>query len=57
MVLFLFVEDRALRIEVGRGLEGALTDLESCRILDGVLVPRLRSETGTAGSTPRPMRS
>jgi len=42
-VLFAFVDDRQLRLEVGYGLEGALTDLESKRILDGVLVPRLRA--------------
>lgn len=42
-VLFAFVDDRLLRLEVGYGLEGALTDLESKRILDGVLVPRLRN--------------
>lgn len=41
-VLFVFVDDRALRLEVGYGLEGALTDLESKAILDEVLVPRLR---------------
>lgn len=42
-VLFVFVEDRQLRLEVGYGLEGALTDLESKVILDEVLVPRLRA--------------
>jgi uncharacterized protein len=42
VVLFLFVADRAARIEVGYGLEGALTDLESKRILDAALLPRLR---------------
>lgn len=42
-VLFVFVRDRALRLEVGYGLEGALTDLESQRLLDEVLVPRLRA--------------
>jgi len=43
VVLFVFVADRALRLEVGYGLEGALTDLESKRILDGAVVPRLRA--------------
>ncbi|MCM2270804.1 MAG: TPM domain-containing protein, partial [Thermoanaerobaculia bacterium] len=41
-VLFAFVDDRALRLEVGYGLEGALTDLESKVILEEVLIPRLR---------------
>jgi len=42
-VLFVFVDDRQLRLEVGYGLEGSLTDLESKGILDDVLVPRLRA--------------
>jgi len=42
-VLFVFVDDRALRLEVGYGLEGALTDLESKAILDEVLIPHLRA--------------
>jgi len=42
VVLCVFVEDRRLRLEVGYGLEGALTDLESRLILEEVLVPRLR---------------
>jgi len=41
-VLFAFVEDRLIRIEVGYGLEGALTDLESKAILEDVLIPHLR---------------
>lgn len=35
-------EDRELRIEVGRGLEGALTDLVANRIIDETIVPRFR---------------
>lgn len=42
-VLFAFVDDRLLRVEVGYGLEGALTDLESKAILEEVLIPRLRA--------------
>ncbi|MBZ0102268.1 MAG: TPM domain-containing protein [Thermoanaerobaculia bacterium] len=38
-VLFVFVDDRLLRLEVGYGLEGTLTDLESRIILDETLVP------------------
>jgi uncharacterized protein len=34
-------EDRRLRIEVGRGLEGELTDLESGRIIREQMTPRL----------------
>jgi len=40
-VLFIFVDDREMRLEVGYGLEGALTDLESKAILENVLAPRL----------------
>ncbi|HEY4203811.1 MAG TPA: YgcG family protein [Xanthobacteraceae bacterium] len=35
--------DRTLRIEVGYGLEGALTDVTSKRIIDEVIVPKFRS--------------
>ena len=33
-------QDRKIRIEVGRGLEGKLTDLTSGRIIDRVIKPR-----------------
>lgn len=43
-VLFLVSrEDRKMRIEVGRGLEGKLTDLMAGRIIDGVAKPRFRA--------------
>jgi uncharacterized protein len=42
-VLFLFLADRQARLEVGYGLEGALTDLEASRILREQLVPQLRT--------------
>src|SRR5664279_1154835 len=35
--------DRHLRIEVGYGLEGVLTDLSSKRIIDGDITPKLKS--------------
>src|SRR6202035_5064624 len=35
--------DRRLRIEVGYGLEGALTDVTSKRIIDEIITPRFRS--------------
>ncbi len=41
-LLLVAKEDRALRIEVGRGLEGALTDLVSNRIIDESITPRFR---------------
>jgi uncharacterized protein len=42
VVLVVAVEDRRVRIEVGRGAEGDLTDAESGRIIRERLVPRLR---------------
>jgi len=41
-LLLVATEDRQLRIEVGRGLEGALTDLVSNRIIDETITPRFR---------------
>lgn len=42
-VLFIIAKaDRALRIEVGQGLEGVLTDALSKRIIDRVVVPRFK---------------
>lgn len=43
VVLVIAVTDREVRIEVGQGLEGDLTDLESGRIIREHLLPRLRS--------------
>jgi len=43
-VLLLVVKnDRKLRLEVGRGLEGVLTDLTAGRIIDTVIAPQLKS--------------
>lgn len=42
-VLFVFVADHALRIEVGYGLEGRLTDAVSHAIIENELKPRLRA--------------
>jgi uncharacterized protein len=36
------VEDRAVRIEVGGGLEGGLTDVQTSRIIRGTVVPEFR---------------
>ncbi|NBU25660.1 MAG: YgcG family protein, partial [Gammaproteobacteria bacterium] len=41
--------DRRMRIEVGRGLEGALTDLVSNRIIDETLKPAFRAGEFGAG--------
>ena len=42
-ILLVAKDDRKLRIEVGYGLEGALTDLTSKRIIDEEIVPKFRS--------------
>jgi uncharacterized protein len=43
VVLFVFVKDRRARLEVGYGLEGALPDVLSKRILDQTLTPAFRA--------------
>lgn len=48
-VLFVFVDDRKLRIEVGYGLEGAIPDAIAKRILDEEIVPRFRSDDYPGG--------
>jgi uncharacterized protein len=42
ILLLISRDDRKLRIEVGYGLEGALTDLRSNEIIDQVIRPRFR---------------
>ena len=41
-VLFVFVGDRKIRIEVGYGLEGALPDALASRIINEEITPRFR---------------
>jgi len=41
-VLFVFVQDRRMRIEVGYGLEGALPDALAKRIIDDEIAPRFK---------------
>src|SRR3954470_12935737 len=43
VLLVIAKNDRKLRIEVGYGLEGALTDVTSKRIIDEIITPRFRS--------------
>jgi len=42
-------DDHRLRIEVGYGLEGALTDVTARRIIDEIIVPRFRSDDFAGG--------
>ena len=48
-VLFVFVDDRKMRIETGYGLEGALPDQLAGRILDEQVRPRFRAGDFTGG--------
>ncbi|MBX9648577.1 MAG: YgcG family protein [Xanthobacteraceae bacterium] len=43
VLLVIAKNDRKLRIEVGYGLEGALTDVTSKRIIDEIITPHFRS--------------
>lgn len=43
-ILLVAKNDRTLRIEVGYGLEGALTDATSQRIISEIIVPRFRQQ-------------
>ena len=43
-VLFLFMHDHKIRIEVGYGLESALTDADSYRIINNVIRPKMRAD-------------
>jgi uncharacterized protein len=43
VLVLLLADDRAIDIEVGYGLEGRLTDALSHRIIDEIMVPRLRA--------------
>lgn len=42
-VLFVFVQERKVRIEVGYGLEGPLPDVTAHRIIDEQITPRFRT--------------
>src|SRR5438552_1802979 len=42
-ILFLFMQDHKIRIEVGYALEGALTDADSSRIINETIRPKMRA--------------
>ena len=48
-LLVIAKDDHKLRIEVGYGLEGALTDVTSRRIIDEIIVPRFKTGDFTGG--------
>lgn len=49
VLLLISIQDKKFRIEVGYGLEGALTDLESKDILDDVITPEFKKSNYYAG--------
>ncbi len=48
-ILVVAKDDRAVRIEVGYGLEGALNDLTSKRIVDEAILPRFKAQDFNGG--------
>ncbi len=48
-ILFVFIADRKMRIEVGYGLEGALTDAKSKHIIETVIKPQFQRGDYSAG--------
>lgn len=51
VILLIAKNDRALRIEVGYGLEGALTDIASKRIISEIITPHFKQGDFNAGIT------
>jgi uncharacterized protein len=50
-ILLVAKNDRKLRIEVGYGLEGALTDVTTKRIIDEIITPRFKAGDFAGGIT------
>ena len=49
ILLLVAMQDRKLRIEVGYGLEGVITDLEAGNIIDDIITPRFKQEDYNSG--------
>ena len=49
VLLLVAMDDRELRIEVGYGLEGVITDLEAKEIIDDVILPRFKENNYSSG--------
>lgn len=49
ILLIAAVEDRAVRIEVGQGLEGTIPDATANRIIEDVIIPTIRSSGLSSG--------
>jgi uncharacterized protein len=50
-ILFIFVQDRKMRIQTGRGLEGALPDATCIRIIEDEIAPQFRQKDFDGGLT------
>lgn len=50
-ILFIFRDDRKMRIEVGYGLEGAVPDSVAARIINNEITPRFRAQDFEGGIT------
>jgi uncharacterized protein len=48
-ILFIFRDDRKMRIEVGYGLEGAIPDSVASRIINNEITPRFRARDFDGG--------
>ena len=49
VLLLIAIEDRKLRIEVGYGLEGTITDLEAGNIIDTIITPKFKQNDYSTG--------
>lgn len=49
VLLLVALDERQLRIEVGYGLEGTITDIEAKKIIDDVIVPRFKADDYNSG--------
>jgi uncharacterized protein len=49
LVLFVFVQDRKIRVEVGYGLEGTITDAFSSRVIRQHIAPRFQQNDWAGG--------
>ena len=49
VLLLIAIEDKKVRIEVGYGLEGAITDLEAANIVDNVILPKFKQNDYSTG--------
>jgi uncharacterized protein len=50
-ILFVFVQDRKMRIQTGRGLEGALPDATCIRIIEDEIAPHFQQQDFDGGLT------